>query len=284
MINYELLIVLVLLAFIIGLVCTLGGIGGGVFTIPFFILILGFVPNVAKGTTLFLVLLSSAMATYSFQKNRRIHLPSTLVMGSCSIVGSIFANIILTQFQIERNLFLLMFGIFELVIAVRISLKINNLLKTRKQSRKISSVIEEVKNHINTESFDSSNLNILRDKKKFIQSISFFIFGGFLITFLGVGGGVIYSMTLIGVLHQPVHYALFGATSVLFITVLYNLIIFGINNQINWEIGIIMGFGILFGAKMGAKVAPKIPKEYMLGIITIILLSTGIILLVQILF
>ena len=289
MISNEFLIIIIILilsGIIIGLICTLGGIGGGVFTIPFFILILGFEPNVAKSTTLFLVLLSSAMATYGFHKKKQIHLPSTLVMGSCSIVGSIIANIIFTQIQIERNLFLLIFGLFEIVIAVRVNFKIYNLLKKRKQKRQTLTVIEEGKalleeKHISTEPFDP---NILKDKKKLIKSMSFFIFGGFLITFLGVGGGIIYSTALIGIFHQPVHLALSGATSVLFITVLFNLIILGMYNQINWVVGIIMGFGMLFGAWIGTKIAPKIPKEYMLGIISIILLFTGITILLQIQF
>ncbi len=285
MIGFELLAILLFLSIGIGIICTLGGIGGGVFTIPIFILVLGFNPNIAKGTTLFLVLLSSAMATYSFRKKKQIHLPSTLVMGICSIFGSIIANIILTQFPINRTIFSLVFGIFEIIIAIRICIKIYNLLKKKKQNSQILTVNEGEKTSIEeiytkTEYIEPSNLNILKDKKKLIRSISFFIFGGFLITFLGVGGGVIYSSTLIGVLNQPIHFALSGATSVIFITVFYNLLTFGINNQISWEIGLIMGFGILLGAWIGAKIAPKIPKEYMLGIISLILLLTGITILV----
>jgi len=180
MVSYLLLIILFLLAIIIGCICTLGGIGGGVFTIPFFTLILGFDSDVSKATTLFLVLLSSAMATFSFHKKKQVHFPSTLVMGGCSIVGSLLASIVLTQFPIERNLFLIIFGIFEIAIAVQIGFKIYRILRERKQERQISTFSEEEKTRdISAESFDSLNLDILKDKKKLIKSISFFIFGGF---------------------------------------------------------------------------------------------------------
>ena len=148
----------------------------------------------------------------------------------------------------------------------------NELVRKARSSRSADSVSgsDEISSQNN------SPINLIKDPPLIWKAVPLFFLAGFAATFFGIGGGVINTPTLYGVFNLPIHYATAGSTSIIFFTAIFNTITYGIQQKINWVIGITMGLGMMVGGRIGAKFASRISRWLTLMIITVLLVITGI--------
>jgi uncharacterized protein len=269
-------VVLILLGLLIGTFATLGGVGGGVIIMPILLLWLGIAPETAKGTSLLVICFSSGLATFIHYRNGKIKPLSSLITAIFAILGSVLMNYLQTMLIIEKSIFYLIFGIFEVLIGIRLLGKFRkeytkNKLEKKNQNPNLNPMLNESENDFSIENFD-----LIKNPKLILKAAPLFFISGMLVTFFGIGGGVVNTPTFLGIMHFPIHFATANSSAIIFFTSLYNSIGFGLRGEINWIVGVIMGIGMVLGARIGAKFSSKVPRHYILGILSLLLFLASI--------
>ena len=281
--NFWLLLLLLIIGIAIGTIAIIAGVGGGVMAMPIFLLILHFDPFLAKGTSLFTIFLSSGVALYVHMKNGKIHLLSSIIMAVFAILGSLACTFFQLAIEVDELVFYIIFGVFEIVIGLRLgvkgikSFKVETGKKAGNEASQKSSPsnVDSITGSDEISSQNNSPINLIKDPPLIWKAVPLFFLAGFAATFFGIGGGVINTPTLYGVFNLPIHYATAGSTSIIFFTAIFNTITYGIQQKINWVIGITMGLGMMVGGRIGAKFASRISRWLTLMIITVLLVITG---------
>ena len=271
-ISFMMIVILVVFGIIIGALSTLGGIGGGVLIMPIFLTFLDIDFSVAKGTSLFMIMLSSGVGTITHYKNGKVNIKNILIFSFFSILGSLFSLLVISSFEIEQSFFNLLFGLFEIFIAIRMILKAKNEYgKAKKEKKKngTNNAIKELPQSV----YEIGERKTKR--KELISSFFLFFCSGILASFLGIGGGVINTPTLYGLLNFPLHYATATSSGIIFVNMILNVIGYGIKGQIDWGLGLIMGIGMMIGSFLSAHHAPKVSRTVTLTIIGALLTIVG---------
>jgi len=110
-------VLLSFLAFFVGTVAALVGVGGGVFIVPLLSLVFGFSVHEAVGTSLTMIVFTSLASTLGYSRQRRIDYKIGLILAFTSIPGA-FLGAYLTSFISTRMLGLI-FGLFLILLPSR---------------------------------------------------------------------------------------------------------------------------------------------------------------------
>jgi uncharacterized membrane protein YfcA len=78
----------ILLSFLVGVISTLFGIGGGIVHVPFLIVILGLPVHSATATSHFVLAITSLAGTLVFLRNGQVAIPVSVVMGIGVLLGA----------------------------------------------------------------------------------------------------------------------------------------------------------------------------------------------------
>ena len=205
---WYIIILLILLGFLVGIISSIAGVGGGVFFVPIMTIILLFPINKAIDTSTFIILISSGVAFMVYLKDKRIDLKPTLIFTVFSILGSLTCTLILLFISIDNSLLRILFATTLLLAGLNM---INKGLKTRKRLREQD---KDQKEYFSLKDHDY--------KSNLIKSIPLFFLAGFVANLLGIGGGVINTPALNIVLGYPIHNSTAMSTGIIFFTAIFN--------------------------------------------------------------
>lgn len=290
---------LFLIGILIGSVATIGGIGGGPLVMPIFLLILQIFPDTAKGTSIFMIFISSGMATITHFKEEKIHIPSLLILAGFAGCGSLIYFATNRLINIPLTSFYIIFGVFELFIAGRYLWKgIYLFHNTKKKKKSLKTAMNESANNIDHQlSADDVSADLCIDKKSIAQNptlkehlrlftrvskkrsqwaIPFFIVSGFTSSFLGIGGGPINAPVLFELIKLPIYNATAASTTIIFFNSIVNVIMYAWRGDIDWIISIWMGGGMMLGSFIGAKFSSKIPRSWTLLLLSSLMAIAGL--------
>ncbi len=110
-------VLLVVLGFVTGILAGLIGVGGGIIVVPVLTVFFGVSDLVAKGTSLFMILPTSASGTVSNLKRKNADLPAALVIGGVAAAASI-GGVAVAQVS-DPQVASILFGIFVVLLIVR---------------------------------------------------------------------------------------------------------------------------------------------------------------------
>lgn len=243
--------ILFIVGAIIGAIGTLAGIGGGIFIVPILFSVYHFSPQLAIGTSLFVVVFNAFSGTIAYARYKRIYWrlgAIIIVSGIPGILIGAYASGIFTG------------AIFKVVFAcVLVLAAIYLLLKRNKSS-------EDVKTCIPI-GFSTAMMMV-------IVSIGFIT--GFIASFLGIGGGIIHVPVLIYLLKIPVHIATATSHFILFSTVLLSVVPHALWGHIDYTKGLLLGGGALVGAQIGAYISSRVHSRVILIILAFVLLAAAL--------
>lgn len=242
----------------IGAFGTLIGAGGGFLAVPILIVIYGFEPRVAAGTSLAFVFLNALSGSLAYLKQKRVDVKVGLMFALLTIPSSVLGAYVTSYF--ESNLFNIMFA--SLLIATALYLVVKPL-KDKHDSRAGSYCRKLIDCQGNVYEY---SVNLARG---FAVSVGV----GFISSVFGIGGGIIHVPAMICILGFPVHIS--TATS-LFILTFCSLVGSATHaslGNVRLEFAMLIGFGAVIGAQLGARVSYKIKGaiiERLLGLALII--------------
>ena len=222
--EWYIILAVIGVGFVAGFINTLAG-SGSLLTLPM-LMFLGLPANVANGTNRIGILFQSIVASGSFKQKKVLDVKVGLWLGIPSVIGAIAGSV--WAVNLTDEIMSIFIGILLVVMFFIILYKPDAWIK--------------------------ENAGKIKEKPSVLQILIFFViglYGGFIQA--GVG------FFLLGGLVLGAGYDLVKANAIkVFLTLLFTipaLIVFIINHQVNFLLGIILAVGSMMGAYVGARVA-----------------------------
>ena len=258
------LLLLPIIAFFIGIVAAMLGIGGGVFMVPTLVLFPWYAlnPAVASGTSLAAIVFTSLSSTFRYRKQRRIDHLLGLLLASTTIPGAFLGSYV--KSLLETRVLGLIFAFFLIFVAARMFIgekKGEDENTVRKVRRGKTRKLTDNYGKVFTYSIDTRMIPFLGFAAGFSSGL------------LGIGGGAVLVPAMNLGIGVPIHIAAATSMFIMIFTstagTLTNLWL----NQIRFDYAVLLAAGIIFGAQLGAHYAAKVSArnlKRMFGIILII--------------
>jgi len=256
-------ILLPLLAFPVGVVAAMVGVGGGIFIVPVLTMIYSFEPKEAIGTSLAMIIFTSIFSTVSYSRQKRIDYKLGLTLSLATIpgaiIGALAANII------DKNQLGLIFGIFLIFVAARMLITHNFSKPKPKKTEKLwhRKIIDST----------GTIFEYYSDLKKGFPP-SFF--GGFFSGLLGIGGGVIMVPIMHFLMDFPMHLAVATSMFIMIFTSLAGATTHFTLGNVHLEYMILLCLGIIFGTQVGAYASRRTSGKNLRRIFGIIVILVSI--------
>ena len=123
---------LVIFGFLIGVLASMTGVGGGVFIVPILTFFYAFVVNSATGTSLTTIIFTAIASTVNYAKQKRIYYKTGLILVITTAPGAYMGAWLATI--MEERLLGLVFGVFLILVAARTSISVFRKKTQDKQS------------------------------------------------------------------------------------------------------------------------------------------------------
>ena len=224
--EWYLYLAVIAAGFAAGFINTLAG-SGSLITLPLLIFI-GLPANIANGTNRIAILLQNVVAVGSFGQQKALDFRRGIILAAPAVVGAIIGAQIAVNLN-EQTMRLTIGGLMVVMLAV-ILIRPSRWLKGRPE--------------------------VMNSKPDWFQLAIFFaigIYGGFIQAGVGI--------FLLAGLVMGAGYDLVKANAVKLLIVLcftvFALIIFVINDQVNWAVGLILAVGNMTGAWVASRMAVK---------------------------
>ena len=256
MIDITLWIVLSL--FVLGIVVGIYGVsigsGGGFITAPQLIILFDFDYNVAAGTSLVTVALSSVSGSITYLRLGYVYLRAALLFGIVAIPGTILGAFGLRL--VSGEVFEFFYGILLGLLGLYV------FINSRNARRDFTKIQEEDKNIRIYDSFVSHTASVHtadRGSYKFTYNELLAVITngliGFISGFMGIGGGPIRTPALVYLFGFPIYVAI--ATSLLSqigIATIGSLTHI-LEGNVDLNSAVILGLGMIIGAQIAVKLA-----------------------------
>lgn len=237
--------IIVGIGFFAGFINTLAG-GGSALSLPMLIFT-GMSPQVANGTNRIAILLQNAVGTYGFARQDVLKFRETVFLLIFSVIGGIpgaFLAVNLNEFILRRVIGgILLFMLFLVIFKPDIWIKA--------QAGKI------------------------KDNPKWLTAIIFFMIGAYG-GFIQVGTGFFMLAGL--ALYEGMGLVKANAIKV-FLILAYTplaLVVFILNDQVNFKLGLVLAVGNMLGAWVGAKAAVKRGQKFVRYVLIIALAGSSL--------
>jgi uncharacterized protein len=249
---WELL--LPLLGFLVAIVSSLAGVGGGTFFVPILTLGWGFLPVHAVGTSLMVIIFGGISASAGFAWQKLIFYKTGLLLAVATVPGSLVGATLASELPSE--VLGLAFGVFLVVIAVRMLL-VNDVLRKNKVQKQKRKIIE-------------CENDLFLNKKRLAAGVGLGFFGGVASGLLGVGGGILLVPIMALILFMPMHAVVATSMFTMVFTSVSGVYQHWTLGNVNLEYALLLAIGALVGAQVGAWLCKKISGEK-LGLIFAVL-------------
>jgi uncharacterized membrane protein YfcA len=256
-----LLVLLFILGLIAGTLGSLVGIGGGIVIVPSLIYLYKEIsPQVAAGTSLVIILLTSIASLLVFHRQRRIDYRSGLTFfigaGPGAFVGAIGSR----YFSVEG--FLIGFGIFLLAISA--------LMIFQSKLKPIAVTYGVTRTYVDVEGkqwkyqFHSPTAIVL----------SFFI--GIMSSLFGVGGGLLFVPLMVILFQFPPLVATATSTFAIFLSAITGSFTHMLQGNVDWIVLLLIAPGSWLGGRLGAYLSQKMSNSVLLILFRIVLILAAV--------
>jgi uncharacterized membrane protein YfcA len=246
--------------FLIGIVASIAGVGGGIFIVPLLTIGYGFIPQQAVGTSLGSIIFTALAATYSYARQKRIFYRLGLLMAVMTVPGAYLGAYVTTI--ASPRLLGLVFGVFLFFMALRM---IFNELG-RSADTAAAALSRPLKSDAD---YIGSFLTLT-----WVLGLGFL--AGFGSGFLGIGGGVLAVPVLNFGLGMPIHYATATSMFMMIFTSLSGAAKHTLAQHLNWGYALLLALGTIFGAQVGAGFSRKVSGRMLRRIFGVIMLIVSV--------
>ncbi|MBD1262027.1 sulfite exporter TauE/SafE family protein [Maribacter polysiphoniae] len=217
-------VLLIGMGFVVGFINTVAG-GGSLIALPVLIF-LGLPPSVANGTNRVAIVIQTALATAGFKSKQVSTFPFNLYLGISGLLGAIIGAYIAVDIHGET---------FNKILAIVMMLVV--FIIVFKPKIRLETLHERI-----------------TGKYLWIGIISFFFFGIYG-GFINAGLGFIMILFLHFVNRMTLVRANATKVAVVFLYTLSALLVFALNDKVNWKIGLILAIGNGSGAWLASRVS-----------------------------
>lgn len=221
MIEY---ILLIFVGICVGFINTMAG-GGSLLTLPALIF-LGLPPTVANGTNRVAIVIQTAMATAGFKSKKVSTFPFNIYLGISALIGSIIGARIAVDIKGET---------FNKILSIIMVIVL--LIIIFKPKMKVEDISERI-----------------TGKYLWIGIIAFFFFGIYG-GFINAGIGFVLILFLHNVNRMSLVRSNATKVAVVFMYTFSALVVFILNDKVNWKMGLILAIGNAIGAWVSSRIS-----------------------------
>lgn len=247
---------------LIGTIGTIIGVGSGWLHVPLFMLVFGFSPQDAIGTSIAIISLNTMAGSFLYTVQKRIDFEFAKRLGIAALPGAIIGPFIVKKYSAAG--FSMAFSAFLLFLAYY-------LYSMRDWVFKMANIMQKDKMTITTAAGETINYSTNIE----IGIIGTFVIG-FLANLLGIGGGVIHVPFLITMLRVPPHVAVATSHFILFISSTIGAIIFMLMGQVKIDYMMTIGIGTIFGAMIGASISARTSEKNIRGLLAAVVAAVAL--------
>ncbi len=249
-----------LAGFLVGIVASITGVGGGIFIVPLLTMAYGFIPQHAIGTSLGSIIFTAIAATIAYARQRRIYYRLGLLMACGTVPGAYFGAYLTTV--VSSRLLGLLFGAFLFFMALRMA--VDDLGRSAEGTVDALSLTSSPAREEVTSFFKVARIVILG------------FLAGFGSGFFGIGGGVLAVPAMNFGLHIPIHLATATSMFMMILTSLSGAVQHTLANHLHWGYALLLALGTIFGAQVGAGLSRKISGTMLRRIFGVIMLIVSV--------
>jgi len=233
------------IAFLVGIIAAMTGVGGGVFIVPLLSLAYGFSSHQAIGTSLAMIVFTSISSAIGYWKQRRIDYKIGSILTLTTVPGAILGAY-LTSF-IEEKLLGLIFGVFLIFVALRMAFQFNLY---RIQAPRMGKIWHRKIVDSGGAIFEyDTNLNL---------GLVLSFFGGLSSGLLGIGGGALMVPILYLTMNFPMHVTVATSMFIMVFTSISGAATHFSLGNVQIYHAVFLCIGVIFGAQLGAYFSKKI--------------------------
>ena len=242
---------------IVGVIAASIGLGGGIFIIPFLILVLDIAPVNAVAVSIYAITGTTISASIGYLRSKKINFRLALLYDVFDIPG-VFLGVYLTTL-IPGSVLI---GICGLIIIVMSLLMIRNRhtsddpTSDSNGGKPLNLPISNPGPKITSSPFSR---NLFSSSRIVLASISSFL-GGFITGLAGMGGGVTDTTTMI-LLGIPTRQAVATSEIAMALTNIVAAISHTVVGNVNLDLALPLTLGTIIGAQFGCRLSSRIPKR-----------------------
>jgi uncharacterized membrane protein YfcA len=261
--------ILIPIGFAVGAYGALVGAGGGFLLVPVLLFLYPTTsPAVITSISLAAVFFNAASATIAYARLGRIYYRTGLVFAAATVPGSIVGA--LTVGQLSRGLFVGLFGLMMILIAI--------LILARPQSQGLPSTTPRA--GLTRRTLTDASGNRYEYHFSMAKGIVISVGVGFLSSLLGLGGGIIHVPAMVLVLDFPTHVATATSNLILAIMALTGSLVHLLNGELRPGSGLFrslfLAAGVVPGAQLGARLSNRVPGTILVRLLAIGLIAVGV--------
>jgi uncharacterized membrane protein YfcA len=227
------------------------GLGGGFILVPVLRLFFGLAPAEAAGTSLLLIVASSASGAFAYLMQRRVHLKIGLLIAAGGLPGGIIGALL--SLRISAQLFDWILALLLIAVALDMAWNARRRMRGRPQHEQVA----ELKG----------------------MSYRAALFLGFLIgifsSLFGIGGGVILVPTLLYFSELPIHAVSATSQFGILLTSPVGLAAHIVQRDIDLSHVVPLVAGGLIGGPIGARLSAKLKSPQLLVVVAFALLAVA---------
>lgn len=238
-------------------IATMSGVGGGVFFVPMFSLLLGYPIPLAVGTSKGVVAVVTSFGSISYLREKLVK-PSDAGVIAASMVPSSIMGALLVAY-IEPRLIEIMVGGFVILYGVRL---IYRTLKSVRDSRAAIT--------------SKPNNSVINPKHEMLLKLAAGTIAGLVAGLTGTGGGAILVPILTTLLRMNLKRAVATSTLAIFPGSVAAAMVHAATDTLVYSAWTIVAPGALMGAVLGPKIVSRIRISLMRPIVGIVLIIVGL--------
>jgi uncharacterized membrane protein YfcA len=259
---------LVLLGFIVGIIASMTGIGGGTFIVPALSIIYEFTSQEAVGTSLAVIVFTSIASTYAYSRQKRIDYKVGTVSATTTVPGAVLGAY-LTTF-ISSSVLGIIFSVFMIFVALRMLVDFHvSLPKIFKNPRLWHRKLVD------------SSAKVFEYDANILSAFILAFFGGLSSGLLGIGGGAIIVPILNIAAGIPMHITIATSMFIMIFTSLAGVTTHLQLNNVRIEHSAYLAIGVVFGAQLGARIAKKVSGKLLKTAFSMVLIIVSVRLLLK---
>ncbi|WP_059105881.1 sulfite exporter TauE/SafE family protein [Shouchella shacheensis] len=257
-------ILLVIMGLVAGTFGSLLGLGGGLIVVPALIMLgsqfdsLAYTPpQVAAGTSLFVMIFTGISSTLSYLKQKTVDYKSAFLFFVGIAPGTVL-GVIASRF-VDTELFFLYFGLFMLVVVGSLFLR-GNLRQGSGMSKGVTRSYIDETGERQTYGYRPS------------VAISLSVFIGFVSSLFGVGGGALVVPVMIVLFGFPARTAVATSMLVIFLSAVSGSVSHLVAGHIAWLYALALIPGAWFGGQLGAWMNRKLSSAMLVHVLRVMFL------------
>ncbi len=257
---YEIL--LPIFGLILGLIASMVGIGGGAFIVPILVIIYGFEPANAIGTSLTCIIFTATAATINYWRQKRIFFKTGLIMAILTAPGA-FLGAYLTTILPPDELGSA-FAVFIILIALRLIFEKNPFKRKKTKYADPNKKMRE------------SDDAVLASRRTLVSGMFLGFFGGIAAGLFGLGGGVLVVPIMTLAMGMPIHVATATSMFTMVFTTASGVTQHYVAGHVNLEYALLLAAGTVIGAQLGAHWSRRVSGNNLRRILAVILVIVAV--------